>query len=110
MTKKQISEVFAGLILISLGLLFFLSANNLITEWWKYFLLSLGGIFILDAFLRHLALKEKFFGGRFVAGIIILAIGLFSLFQFQNLWPLILIIIGLAIILKGLFGGKPAQT
>jgi hypothetical protein len=108
MTKKQISEIFAGLILISLGVLFLLSARQIIpySEWWKYFLIVLGGIFIFDSFLRTLFLKENFFGGKFIAGLILLAIGIFSFIQFRDLWPLILILIGLFLLLKGSLRGK----
>ncbi len=107
--KKKLSEIFGGLIILALGVIFLLAANGVIasSDWWIYFLLALGGIFVLDSALRNSFLKENFFGGRFIAGIILAGIGLSLRFRFRNWWPSLLILVGLLIILKGIFSRHP---
>ncbi len=114
MSRKSLSEFFGGLIVLALGIIFLLAANDIIpySDLWIYFLISLGGIFLLDALLRTILLKGYFFSGRFITGIILLVIGLSFLFRFRNWWPFLLIIIGFLIILRGVLrrGGGNDQT
>ncbi|GEM_PF-2116118 len=108
MSKKSLSEVFGGLILLALGITFLLEVNYIIPsgKWWVYFLIALGGIFLLDAFLRSRFLRDNFFGGRFFTAIILLLIGFSLLFHLKYWWPFILIVIGVLITLKGLLPKK----
>ncbi len=108
MRKSALSDIFAGLIVLAIGLSFFLAANNIIPwdKWWSYLLTFLGVTFIFDAILRNLKLKERLIGSRFVAGVIILCIGFAFVFALKNWWPLILIVVGVLIIIKGIASPK----
>jgi peptidoglycan/LPS O-acetylase OafA/YrhL len=95
-----------GLILIWLGVTFFLSQNNYISSdnWWAYFLMGLGAILILQGVLRF-GMSKRPFIGSFIGGAVILIIG-FSFVQgfSANLWPLILVAIGAAVLLSAVAG------
>jgi len=89
-----------GLILIWLGVAFFLQENNYISSgnWWAYFLIGLGAIVILQGLLRY-GMNRGSFIGSFIGGAVILVIGLAFVQGFSvNLWPLILVAIGAAIL------------
>jgi len=99
------SPVFPGLILILLGVLFFLTNQGIIgwDKWWQYFLIGLGGIFLVDAAIRSGEDDNKgWLMGRVMSGLVMIGIGVFFLFGFTTWWPLILIAAGVAIIATGL--------
>ena len=104
MRKSALSDIFGGLIVLAIGLSFFLAANNIISwdKWWAYLLIFLGVIFIIEAIIRNTKFKERLIGGRFIAGIILLSIGFAFVLSLKNWWPLILIVVGLLIIIKGI--------
>jgi chromate transport protein ChrA len=108
MRKAALSDIFGGLIVLVVGLSFFLAANNIISwdKWWAYLLTFLGVIFVLDAVIRNLKLKDRLIGGRFITGIILFSIGLAFAVSLKNWWPLILIVVGLLIIIKGIVNHK----
>jgi hypothetical protein len=98
------SPIFIGLILILLGSLFFLSEQGFIAHdrWWQYFLIGLGGIFLVDAVMRSgQENNQGFVTGRVIAGFVLIGIGVVFLFGFTAWWPLILIAAGRAIIATG---------
>ena len=102
---ERMSPIFPGLILILLGVLLFMANQGILSwgDWWKYFLIGLGGIFLIDAAIR--SGSGNFRGlviGRIVSGFVLIAIGVFFLFGFSTWWPLILIVAGIAIIAAGL--------
>lgn len=112
--KTVVNLLFGGLIILALGVIFILLANHIIPydRWIDYFLPTLGGIFLFDAVFRHFFLRGNLFGGKFIAGIIILLFGFSALFRLRNWWPLILIIIiivGFLLILRGLLRNKLAR-
>jgi hypothetical protein len=97
--------VTGGLILILLGVLFLLSTHHYIRwyDWWAYFVLGLGGIFILDFIIRAAAGADR--GGqtgKLVAGAVLMVVGASHLFGLSSWWPLILVAVGL-ILLVGSF-------
>ena len=101
----RFSPVFPGLILILLGVLLFMANQGILSwsDWWKYFLIGLGGIFLIDAAIR--GASGNFRGlimGRIVSGFVLIAIGVFFLFGFTTWWPIILIVVGIGIIAAGL--------
>ena len=108
MKKSALSDIFGGLIVVAIGLSFFLAANNVISweKWWAYLLVFLGIIFVLDAVVRNLKLQERLMGSRFIAGVILLILGLSFIFSLRNWWPLILIAAGLLIIIKGMMSSR----
>lgn len=108
MKKSALSDILGGLIVLAIGLSFMLATNGIIPwdKWWAYLLTFLGVIFIFDALLRWFNLRERLVGGRFITGIILFCIGFSFILALKNWWPLILIIIGILIIIKGIASQK----
>ncbi len=91
-----------GLILILLGVLFLLAQEDIISwdNWWKYFLIGLGGIFILEALVRiSRSEPSRRYTGKLIGGAVLAVIGGASVFGMVSWWPLILIVLGLFLIL-----------
>lgn len=104
--RDSLPGLYAGLILVLLGIVFFLSSQAWIGkgDWWKYFIIGLGSLFLIEVLVRYLQptyRRLKF--GKLVAGLILVSIGFASLTGIGNWWPLILIAIGLAMLLNALF-------
>ena len=111
--RDPLGTAIGALILIWLGVTMFLANLGTFEEWirwdnfWAWFLLGIGGIFILEVLIR-LAVPgyRRPIGGRLIAGVILLIIGAsfsFLPFDIGKLWPFIFIAIGLAVLLGGLF-------
>ena len=95
--------LFWGLILILLGVLLFAATQNWLAwdRWWQLFLVGLGIIFLIDALVRYLNPSSRFgIFGRVITGVILIIIGSAFYFGMEAWWPLILIGIGLAILLR----------
>lgn len=115
-TRDPLGSAIGALILIWLGVTLFLANLGTLAwiQWenfWAWFILGIGAIFILEVLIR-LTVPEyrRPIGGRLIAGVILLAIGAsftFLPFDIGKLWPLIPIAIGLAILFGGLF--KPRR-
>ena len=109
--KKQDSfhKVTAGLILILLGTLFLLTTLRYLSwaDWWAYFLLGLGAIFIFEVVVRTASPGERIrITGKLVAGVILIVIGAAHIFGLASWWPLILIAVGLAMIVSYFYESK----
>lgn len=107
--RDPVSGLFFGLILILLGVVFLLSTQGWISrhDWWKYFIIGLGVIFLIEVLVRHTraAYRRPVFG-RLFAGLILICVGLAAIGGFGNWWPLILIVVGLAILFNFWFRKK----
>lgn len=100
--RDPLRGLFWGLLLILIGILFFINQQG--TDWdnlWKYLLIGLGAIFIIDG-LAHYWRPAYHYGGfgRFIPGVVLLFVGLAFLFDFSQWWPVILIAIGVIILLS----------
>ena len=94
---SSISGLLPGLILILIGVLFLLSNYGLLRgEWWQYFLVALGVIFLVEAWIQYInpATRRPRIG-RIIAGLVLITVGLIFLFDSTQWWPLILIVIGI---------------
>jgi len=94
-----------GLILIWLGITFFLTTSNYITwsSWWAYFLLGLGVIFLLRAVIVYASNRRKgLVLGPAIAGTILMVVGIASILNITNWWWLILVALGIAIVVMAL--------
>uniref|UniRef100_A0A7V3ZUV5 DUF5668 domain-containing protein n=1 Tax=candidate division WOR-3 bacterium TaxID=2052148 RepID=A0A7V3ZUV5_UNCW3 len=100
--KKGLEYIFSGLILIVLGLTFSLRQIGIISgeDWWAYFLLGLGIVFFIDAFLRSLILKKKVLG-RIITGSILAVIGIGKILSLKNWFFYFLLILGLILVIIG---------
>lgn len=95
-----IGPVIGGLILVWLGVTFYLQQVGTIPSenWWAYFVAGIGVVIIVQGLLLYSTRRRAFFG-PFIGGAILLFIGLTYIFSAsENLFPLILVIIGVAIL------------
>jgi O-antigen/teichoic acid export membrane protein len=97
-----------GFILILLGGLFLLSqAGYLAGEWWQYFLVGMAVIVFLETGMRVKAavpLRMKLV--RIISAILLIAGGVLFLFDPNDWWPWVLIVIGIVSILLFLWARK----
>jgi len=107
--RDPISGVVFGLILLVLGVLLTLAVQDLVSwdDWWKYFIIGIGVIFLIEVLVRYTkpAYRRPMFG-RFIAGLILICVGVAFIGGFGNWWPLIIVAVAVAILLKILFGRK----
>jgi hypothetical protein len=98
-----IGPIMGGSILIWLGVTFYLEQTNYLpaSDWWAYFLAGIGVIIIIQGLLSY-ALYRGPFIGSFIGGAILIAIGLGFIGNFADFWPLILIVIGIALLASSL--------
>lgn len=99
-----IGPVIGGLILVWLGITFYLQQVGSIPSdnWWAYFVAGIGAILILQGILLYSRRRRPIFG-PFIGGAILLFVGLAYIFSAsENLFPLILVIIGVAILASAL--------
>jgi len=98
-------KITGGLILILLGVLFLMSEMGRVswTDWWAYFLVGLGAIFLLEGLIRAFSAEgRRSAGGRLVAGLILVVIGGSHLIGFEEWWPLVLIAVGVGVLISAL--------
>ncbi len=108
-SRDPLRGLFWGLVLIMIGILFFINLQQGIS-WdvlWKYLLIGLGAIFIIDG-LAHYWSPAYHYGkfGRFIPGVVLLFVGLAFLFNFSQWWPIVLIAVGVIILLSLMFRRK----
>jgi hypothetical protein len=92
-----------GLILILLGVLFLLAEMGRVSwaDWWAWFLVGLGAIFLLEALLRTSSAEgRRGISGRLAAGLILAIIGGSYLIGFMEWWPLVLIAVGIVVLVS----------
>ena len=102
-----------GLILILLGVLFYLAQNSLVTitwsNWWAYFLFGLGIIVVIQGFVRYT--QGGYFTGSVIGGGALMAIGLaFISGSIPEFWPLILIALGIVAIALAFAGRRRTEV
>jgi hypothetical protein len=97
----------AGLVLIGLGVLFLLRNFGvpLPDNWWTVFLVlpGLGALWTAWRMYQHEGRLSRAATGSAVAGCLLLVLGISFFFGFDwgNLWPLILIALGVVIVFSG---------
>lgn len=99
-------RVIFGLIVITVGVLFLFASQNKIAweDWWAYFLMALGGIFLFEVMIRSImpAHRRPVFG-KLIAGLVLIAIGASNIYGLGTWWPLIIIGVGVFILFSALF-------
>jgi hypothetical protein len=97
-----------GLILVWLGVTFFLQENGYLASgnWWAYFIMGIGAILILHGVMRS-AMSRRPFVGSFIGGVVLIIIGFAFIQGFTaSLWPLILVAIGVAVLVSAMMGRR----
>ncbi len=106
--RDHYSGIFGGLILILLGVLFLLATMDVISweDWWAYFLLGLGTIFIIEFIVRSVTPAYRHqHKGKLVVGIVLLIVGGAHILGMVSWWPLIIIAVGIIIVFTSLKKG-----
>jgi Ca2+/Na+ antiporter len=104
--RDPLGRVIFGLIVIAVGILCLFASQGKIAweDWWAYFLLALGGIFLFEVLIRSImpAYRRPVFG-KLIAGLVLIAIGAFNIYGLFSWWPLIVIGVGVFILFSALF-------
>ena len=104
--RDPLGRVIFGLIVIAAGIMFLLASQDKIAwdDWWAYFLLAIGGIFIFEVLIRSImpAYRKPVFG-KLIAGLVLIAIGASNIYGLVSGWPLIIIAVGVMILFNALF-------
>ena len=109
--RDPMSRAMGGLVLILLGVIFFIAQNEMFgvtwSNMWGAFLIGLGVLLILQAFVR-LAIPGYRHGafGLVVGGAVLVAIGSipFGGTVWAQWWPLGLIVLGVALLIQQFVG------
>jgi hypothetical protein len=104
--RDPLRGLFWGLLLIMVGVLVFINQQSGIgwDELWKYLLIGLGSIFIIDGLAHYYNPSYRHSSyGRFIPGVILLFIGIAFLYNFSQWWPIVLIGVGVVILLSLFF-------
>lgn len=100
--------IWAGLVLIAqnVGLLEGLRFGTARPEAWPVIMIGAGMILLLEVLVRLLVPSyRRAVGGSLVFAVILIGVGLGSLFGWEMVWPLVLIAIGISLLLRGLIRG-----
>jgi asparagine N-glycosylation enzyme membrane subunit Stt3 len=94
-----------GVFLILLGTLLFLASQGILSwdKWWQFLIIGIGIILLVDSLIRYQ--KESAPDvriGRLIAAIILIGAGVAFLLGNVVWWPLVIILIGVAIVVGGL--------
>ena len=108
-SRDPLGSIVGGLIVIWLGVCFLLITNGT-WEWddlWRYFLGGMGVIFLLEVGVRSVLpeYRRPIFG-KLVIAVVLMAIGFGGIVGLETWWPLILVIVGAAIIIGVLTRSK----
>lgn len=106
-----IGPVIGGLVLVWLGISFFLQDNNFLpsSTWWAYFLVGLGAILVLDGVLLYI--EGRYGLGPIIGGAFVALLGVAAIAQAEwnvrtDLWPLVFVAIGILVVVGGLSGRR----
>ena len=107
-----IGPIIGGLILIWLGVTFFLQQSNYLPSdnWWAYFVSGIGVILIVYGIAIY-ATRRRPFIGPIIGGIVLVLIGLGSVTSWNlSFWPLIFVVLGVLIMLSALSSRRRSPT
>jgi hypothetical protein len=100
-----LSGIGGGVFLVLLGALIFLATQGILAwdRWWQFLIIGIGIIFLVDSLIRYQKDSAREIRvGRLIAAIILIGVGIAFLLGNVVWWPLIIILIGVAIIIGGL--------
>jgi PAS domain S-box-containing protein len=105
-------SVFWGLMLILWAVLIIVAKQHWIetADIWKYFLIGLGSIFIIQSIVNYFSsLPRTFTVSRLIPGLVLLFIGLGFLLNFSAAWPVGLVIAGVAVLFFSWFAQRESE-
>jgi hypothetical protein len=72
-------------------------------KWWQFLIIGIGVIFLIDSLIRYQKDSAREIRiGRLIAAIILIGVGIAFLVGNATWWPLIIILVGVAVIIGGL--------
>lgn len=107
-----IGPVIGGLILIWLGITFFLQQSNYLPSdtWWAYFVTGIG-VILIGYGVAIYAAKRRPFIGPLIGGVVLVLIGLGSVTSWNlSFWPLIFVVLGALIMLSAITARRRSPT
>jgi hypothetical protein len=99
--KDQLSSIFWGILLIYLGVLFFLVEFDILysDEWFAFFIFGLGVLMVGDYLLRHFSESLRTASmAKLIFGILFIVLSANHLFYLNEWWPLLLVAVGLLMV------------
>jgi uncharacterized membrane protein YhhN len=99
-----ISGIGGGVFLLLLGVLLFLATQDILSwdKWWQFLVLGVGIILLADSLLYRRGDVREFRIGRLITAIILIGVGIAFLVGNASWWPLVIILVGVAVIIGGL--------
>lgn len=101
--------LFGGMVVIWLGIALLLASNGNILwqNWWNWFLVGLGIILVIDGIMLTVLRGSAYpFIGFFIGGVIVFFFGFTPTFLNLSFWPVVIVVIGIAIIVGAVFGRR----
>jgi PAS domain S-box-containing protein len=98
--SDPLKGLFWGLLLILLGILFFIKGRDWLSDtgWWQALVIGLGVIFIIDAIVHYINPSSRSYSfSRLIPGVILIFIGLAWIYGFNQWWPIALVATGVAL-------------
>jgi hypothetical protein len=107
-----LGPLIGGSILIWLGLTFYYQTIGYLSSsiWWAYFVGGIG-VILIGAGLATAIRGNRAYYGYLIGGAVLFLVG-FAEIQggWQNLWPLFIVVIGVAVIVGGVLGRRRSPT
>jgi hypothetical protein len=100
-----ISGIGAGVFLLLLGSLLFLANQGILPwdKWWQFLIIGIGIIMLVDSLVRYQKDSAREVRiGRPIVAIILIGVGIAFLVGNASWWPLVIILVGVAVIVGGL--------
>jgi phosphatidylserine synthase len=100
-----ISGIGAGVFLTLLGILLFLASRGILAwdRWWQFLIIGIGIILLIDSLVRYQKDSAREIRiGRLIVAIILIGVGIAFLVGNATWWPLVIIVVGVAVIIGGL--------
>ncbi len=100
-TRDPVRTIMFAAILIWGGIVAFLDTVVDVSWWkgWSIFLIGTGVILLIKAAFRQMPQYRRPIGGTVIIAIILLGVGIGDIVGWNYAWPVILIVVGLALIL-----------
>ena len=97
--KDGLSRLITGLIVIWLGVTLYMNNQNWLDgAWWAYFIVGIGGLFLVESLVRISQDHTYPMYGKLIGGCVLIAVGAGNIYDMHDWWPLIFVAVGLAII------------
>ncbi|MBN2010232.1 hypothetical protein JW960_12875 [candidate division KSB1 bacterium] len=97
--KDTLSRIFTGLLVIWLGITFYMNNMGWLDgAWWAYFVMGIGVLFLIETLVRISQNRQYPMYGKLIGGIVLIAVGANNIYGINDWWPLIFVAAGLAII------------